>query len=635
MTQCNVELNRDNIISTFSGQQFYGESDAYLRELLENAMDACNTRMALEWSWGTEFLELEEARALNSIREKTYEPKISITYSSLTQRLVVEDNGIGMNAKDMELYVSKIGCSYYNSEEFAVQQLHYEPISQFGIGLLSSFMVARALLIESKKDKSVNTAWNITDKESLEPVTAKWIEGAESLEYISSNREESGSRITLVLKPQYAMKITLQGLAKAIRRYMLYQPFPIEVSCDSHKMVLQDPNWILDNPYADILGIVSIRMEDELLEGYVWIYNSKHQGMIGGSCLYQQGFLVADETQDLGIKPEWLRHMTYHLHIKKRFLNLRTTRDGVACDEKISELRERIGQRIVQHFAKNPLGLNQYLSSGKSPVLTEYEDEMQLLSKAVMVEVFLKGREIELPIETIIHGFEGKVIRIAFITKGLFQYYRLNYFMDFKRFQKENKLIVFEKNRDIFCQMLAPYMKSQRYVISEYPGIIYDDMVADFHMVRSVVPYRYSYRLRPPKIGYDDIFCLVTNNSTGTLDMMVNEDHRLAKMLAPVWYHPKVHKMMAVILENIKQRIINSQHRWDRIVDFGGAFVDDLDERSVATVQSIWCLESDFVVSVNEYIEMTLSEREKVELGLVGFSFHREDFINWWFTPRE
>ena len=49
--------------------------------------------------------------------------------------------------------------------------------------MLSGFMVARALLIESRKDKSVNTAWNVTDRQTLEPVTAKWIEGAETMEY--------------------------------------------------------------------------------------------------------------------------------------------------------------------------------------------------------------------------------------------------------------------------------------------------------------------------------------------------------------------------------------------------------------------------------------------------------------------
>ena len=70
--------------------------------------------------------------------------------------------------------------SFYQSEDFSTQQLHYEPVAQFGVGMLSGFMVARALLIESRKDKSVNTAWNDTDRQPIEPDTTKSIEGAET-----------------------------------------------------------------------------------------------------------------------------------------------------------------------------------------------------------------------------------------------------------------------------------------------------------------------------------------------------------------------------------------------------------------------------------------------------------------------
>ena len=92
MKQCKVGMDQENIISTFASTQFYGDPDAYIREFLQNAIDACNTRAALEWSWGTEFLEMEEARALNSMRNP-YSPQISIQYNSETQRLVFEDNG--------------------------------------------------------------------------------------------------------------------------------------------------------------------------------------------------------------------------------------------------------------------------------------------------------------------------------------------------------------------------------------------------------------------------------------------------------------------------------------------------------------------------------------------------------------
>jgi hypothetical protein len=115
----------------------------------------------------------------------------------------------------------------------------------------------------------------------------------------------------------------------------------------------------------------------------------------------------------------------------------------------------------------------------------------------------------------------------------------------------------------------------------------------------------------------------------------MNDMHPLAKMLAPVWHQPKVHNMMAVILENIKQRIIDSKTHWNKIVDFGGSYVDEWDPKNVATVQSVHCLESDFIESLNEYIECKLSPEERMEMGLVGFQFHRVDFISWWFMPKE
>ncbi|MCM1282942.1 MAG: ATP-binding protein [Muribaculaceae bacterium] len=630
MNQAKIEIDNSNMIPLIASPDFYGDEDVYLRELLQNAYDACMTRRAFEMSWGTEFLEYSEAHALNSIR-KLFEPKISISYSSLSQRLSIEDNGIGMNDHDMERYVSKIGCSYYASEEFAHQQLKYEPVGHFGIGLLSCFMVSRGIMIESKKDACVNTAWNISSLQSLEPVTAKWFENTGEVEYIYSNREESGSRVTLALKPKYAARVSQQGLVRLVRKYMLCQPFPIEIDFDDRRTVLEERNTILDNPFADVLGIVSIPLADEDIEGYIWLYPSKYREMFGISRLYQQGFWVAD---GLELKPEWVRDMTYQLHIKTRFFTLRASRDNLDC-ESFRELRELIGQKIVDHFARNPIGLNQYLGSGKGPVISEYEEEAKLLAKAVMVDVFLKGREISLSIETILHGFRGKVVRIAFIPKALFDHYSKNYFSEFRRFLKENRLIVFDRNRDIFCQFLAPYRKTQRYVISEYPGILYEDMVADFQIEKNVILYRNSYSLRPPKLGYEDIFCIVLNQKSETLQLLVNEEHRLYQMLEPVMYEPKVHRMLEVILENIKQRILNSQKAWDKIVDFGGSIVDEWNQALVPSVQSVWCLESDFAVSVNEFILKQFSKKELVELGLVGLEFHRDDFISWWYMPKE
>ena len=69
MNKCTVDINKLNHISMLSAPEFFGEEDVFLRELLQNAMDACKTREALEYSWGTEFLELESKKAFNSMKK--------------------------------------------------------------------------------------------------------------------------------------------------------------------------------------------------------------------------------------------------------------------------------------------------------------------------------------------------------------------------------------------------------------------------------------------------------------------------------------------------------------------------------------------------------------------------------------
>ena len=66
-----------------ASQRFYASWKAFIRELVLNAIDACNVRQALEWSWGTEFLEMEQANQMREVRQ-IYEPRIDITPVSYT-----------------------------------------------------------------------------------------------------------------------------------------------------------------------------------------------------------------------------------------------------------------------------------------------------------------------------------------------------------------------------------------------------------------------------------------------------------------------------------------------------------------------------------------------------------------------
>jgi hypothetical protein len=493
--------------------------------------------------------------------------------------------------------------------------------------------VSRAILIESRKDKAINTAWNINDRQMLDPVAVKWFNGAENIEYINSSRTMPGTRVTIALLPKFAEQMSFSNLVDTINSFMSCQPIPIDIFYDNKKTTLYQSRMEMDT-FAYVGGITTLHIDNDLLEGFITLYNSKHEHLIGESELFQQGFKITEDASRIPLKPEWIRHMYYRINIKKRFLNLKMSRDGIAYDENFWQLREAVGQLIVGYYQKNPLSLGQYLQDGSKCVLSEYENEMILVQQAAYVHVFLRNQDVELRIDIIINGFLGQAIKIAYISYKLFKYFRENFSVDFKSFLEDYDLIVFEKNRDMFTQFLNPYLKEQKYVVTEIPGIVYTALEADIHMWKNISAYRWRIRLHPVNLVDENLFCFVTNEQCGPLQLILNENNRNVLMLERASCNPKVASLREIIIENIKQRIINAQKPWGKIVDFGGSFVDEWTSDSAITVQSVWCLEDNFADLLNAFVKSRLTYVELTDYGLEELEFHKEDFISWWYMPR-
>ena len=106
---------------------------------------------------------------------------------------------------------------------------------------------------------------------------------------------------------------------------------------------------------------------------------------------------------------------------QKEVLNISISRDGAAFDEKLIELRQYIGQIIIDAFGQSPLTLGQYLSDGRKRLVCEYEAENELVSRAVQVLVYIKEREVEVPVvEQIINGFIGAENKDSFHAESAF-----------------------------------------------------------------------------------------------------------------------------------------------------------------------------------------------------------------------
>ena len=122
-------------LQLFMGNRLYSDKRVFLRELIQNAVDACSYR---------------------KLADTLYSPAIAIEFNDDVSTVKVRDNGIGMTRQWIEKYFLAIGISFYQSGE--IRGVDRDPridfgfISQFGIGFLSSFQVAEKIIIKTRKE---------------------------------------------------------------------------------------------------------------------------------------------------------------------------------------------------------------------------------------------------------------------------------------------------------------------------------------------------------------------------------------------------------------------------------------------------------------------------------------------------
>lgn len=117
------------------------------------------------------------------------------------------------------------------------------------------------------------------------------------------------------------------------------------------------------------------------------------------------------------------------------------------------------------------------------------------------------------------------------------------------------------------------------------------------------------------------------------MELVINTHNRNAMLLQRAEKYKKVRIARAVIIENIKQRILGNASRWNSIIDFGGELVHQYELEKPMSLQAQWCLERDFPDEINAYIAKTFTDKEIADYGLTSLYFTRKDFIKWWMAP--
>lgn len=136
-------LKKEKILALFMGEQLYTDKFVFIREIMQNAIDTSSYRKFWEESRGAMNFDMPPIEIYDWVDE----------YANHYIR--INDYGMGMSKKIIENYFLKVGESYYRSDDFEAEKLkieskskqkgNFQPISQFGIGFLSSFLICDSI----------------------------------------------------------------------------------------------------------------------------------------------------------------------------------------------------------------------------------------------------------------------------------------------------------------------------------------------------------------------------------------------------------------------------------------------------------------------------------------------------------
>jgi molecular chaperone HtpG len=178
-----------NTINTFIGDNIYKNKFVAIRECLQNSIDTCRYKRQLS--------------------KAVYTPGITINFSN--EKLIISDNGLGMDEFIVANYFAKLAKSYYTESKISTE---FEAISQFGIGVFSYFLLCEYFEVESKQEGKDSIKFRVT-------------KDADSYFYFydNSTKKTNGTIITFFLKDE----ISFDEILKHIRHYLRFVEFPINV----------------------------------------------------------------------------------------------------------------------------------------------------------------------------------------------------------------------------------------------------------------------------------------------------------------------------------------------------------------------------------------------------------------------
>ena len=212
----------------------YTHKEIFLREIISNASDAIDKLC---------YLSLTD----ENVGLKREDFAITLSVDKENRTLTVSDNGIGMDADELENNLGVIASSgTYQFRQGLDKEAESDVIGQFGVGFYSAFMVADHITVISRKyGQEQAYRWESDGLEgyTIEPCTRDAV-GTDIIMHIKPDGDEEPD--------EYGQYLQEYALRRLVKKYSDYIRFPIKMMMPHSQVKEGSPQ---DKPeYEEVLA---------------------------------------------------------------------------------------------------------------------------------------------------------------------------------------------------------------------------------------------------------------------------------------------------------------------------------------------------------------------------------------------
>lgn len=329
------QINLGGIIDLLSNH-LYSRPEVFVRELLQNAVDAITARQKLAPGHSGE-----------------------ITMTATTPRgkppmLEMSDNGIGLTESEIHQFLATIGES---SKRDADGQRSTDFLGQFGIGLLSCFVVSDEIVVVTRSARKHNPAveWH------------GYVDGTYSVRVLDSEIDP-GTHVYLSCKPGKEELFRSETIKDLAFHYGVLLPYPIRVATARSSTVVNEQGAPWRREYAgekartqallrfgkqafetDFLDAIPLHSKTGKVDGVAFVLS--HPANLNGRRshrVYLRNMLLSEDADNL--LPDW----AFFVKAVVNADNLRPTasRESFYEDKRLEATRDELGKCLRDYLVR-------------------------------------------------------------------------------------------------------------------------------------------------------------------------------------------------------------------------------------------------------------------------------------------